>query len=785
MLKLDFTPIKNCNYKNSYEDILQSLYAHALYNDIPKMASELRELCKTDLFFLLYFVLGIKAVNHPWIIDRIREVEENHNQTLDLWSREHYKSSVLTYGLIIQEFLNNVEERIVIFSHTRGIAQAFLRRIKLTFESNELLKTLFPDILYADPKNQSPKWSEDDGIILKRQGTYTESSLEAWGFMEGMPTSRHYTIRVYDDIVTDKSVTTPDQIRKTDDAFKLSQFLKARGGTARVIGTRYHFADQYAKMKKSKGWEVRERVGVSGKTSVFMTDKELEDFKQIVCDGNTYIYNCLPGYTKIVMSDFGIKEIKDIQIGEEVLGIFQGTAQKKGGFCTSKVLATSKQQGMVLLYHLDNGESLCCTEPHKWWSGRWNNETDKRRLYLPLHPDKNKKNYTSIVVKALDLNILPLSEEQLHCALWLGGIFDGEGSVSGGLLTIAQSKKHNPEVCNRIEHCLKVLNFDYGIQTRSDEKAGVLIYYLRGGRNEVFRFLTVTKPAKWFQIVKGLLYRSSRISGVDKKVSVIGMEFLGNDVVYNIQTETGNYIANGYVSSNCQMLLDPVAEEAQEFKRHWLQYYRMLPDRAMNLYLFCDPANEKKTKGMGSDYTVFWLWGLDPLGNFFLIDMLRERLNLFERWNSLKKFMTKHPQIRKVYYEQYGMQADVQHFQSKMREDGIYFHIDPIGGRLKKEDRIRKLIPLFEGGKVWLPEVLYSSSGRDLVKEFVEEEYTLFPYASHDDMLDAASRVRDDEVEAWPPMGFPQERDEDLEDSNVVQMNTWAQRKANSRFANQ
>jgi phage terminase large subunit-like protein len=144
--------------------------------------------------------------------------------------------------------------------------------------------------------------------------------------------------------------------------------------------------------------------------------------------------------------------------------------------------------------------------------------------------------------------------------------------------------------------------------------------------------------------------------------------------------------------------------------------------------------------------------------------------------------MIKHPTVRKVYYEQYGMQADIQHFQSKMRDDGIYFHIDPIGGRLKKEDRIRKLIPLFEGGKVWLPEVLFSDSGRDLIKEFVEEEYTLFPYASHDDMLDAASRVRDDEVEAWAPMGFPSEDRE--EDDNVVVLNTWAQRKANSKYAN-
>jgi predicted phage terminase large subunit-like protein len=337
-----------------------------------------------------------------------------------------------------------------------------------------------------------------------------------------MPTSRHYTIRVYDDVVTKDSVTTPEQIKKTDEAFKLSQFLGARGGTARVIGTRYHFADQYEKMKHTGAWILRERVGVKNGVAVFLTQEELETFKKIICDGSTYIYNC-------------------------------------------------------------------------------------------------------------------------------------------------------------------------------------------------------------------------------------------------------------------QMLLDPVAEEAQEFKRTWLRYYRILPKDAMTYYLFVDPANAKKSVGSGSDYTVMWLWGLDPLGNYFLIDMVRERLNLYERWNSLVRMMRKHPHTGKVYYEQYGMQADIQHFDSKKREDGIYFTIDPMGGKLKKTDRIRKLIPLFEGGKVYLPESLPSETdGRDLIKEFVEEEYLLFPYASHDDMLDAASRIRDEEVEAFPPMGFPVEEDQ----GNVVYLNTWSQRKANSRYAN-
>jgi len=216
----------------------------------------------------------------------------------------------------------------------------------------------------------------------------------------------------------------------------------------------------------------------------------------------------------------------------------------------------------------------------------------------------------------------------------------------------------------------------------------------------------------------------------------------------------------------------------------WVKYYRELPRGALNLFLLVDPASSRKTQGSGSDYTVMWLWGLDPLGNYFLVDMIRGRFNLTERWRGLKDFLKRWPNIRKVGYEQYGMQADIEHFQTMMLIDGIYFTIEPLGGKLRKEDRIRRLIPLFENGKVYLPESLYKDN-IDLVKTFVEEELILFPFAPHDDMLDAAARVLDEDFEAYRPMVFPVESDEDEDrESNVINISQWGRAKANSRYAN-
>src|ERR1700759_1112643 len=95
-----------------------------------------RWLGRHDLFFLLVKLLRRPDLNHPWIFDRCREVQNKPNGHLDLWSREHGKSSLITFGLTIQDILNDPEITIGIFSHTRPVAKTFLRQIKMEFETN-------------------------------------------------------------------------------------------------------------------------------------------------------------------------------------------------------------------------------------------------------------------------------------------------------------------------------------------------------------------------------------------------------------------------------------------------------------------------------------------------------------------------------------------------------------------------------------------------------------------------------------------------------------------------
>lgn len=252
-----------------------------------------RDWAKRDLFFLLVYLLRRTDANRKWIFDRCREVQEAPNGYLDLWARFHYKSTLITYALTIQNILNDPELTFGIFSHTRPIAKSFLRQIKREFEANEVLKKLFPDVLWENPAKEAPKWSEDDGIIVKRKGNPKEATIEAWGLVDGQPVSKHFDVLLYDDIVTAQSVTNPEMVGKTTEFLRLSYALGAEVCQKRMAGTRYNFADSYETVLKDGTFKPRiytaTHDGTMDGNPVLVTKERLENLK---IDMGDYIFAC-------------------------------------------------------------------------------------------------------------------------------------------------------------------------------------------------------------------------------------------------------------------------------------------------------------------------------------------------------------------------------------------------------------------------------------------------------------------------------------------------------------
>ncbi len=216
-----------------------------------------------------------------------------------------------------------------------------------------------------------------------------------------------------------------------------------------------------------------------------------------------------------------------------------------------------------------------------------------------------------------------------------------------------------------------------------------------------------------------------------------------------------------------QMLQEPVPVGGGEFREAWMQWYAPggIKPKEMNIVIIVDAAggdelNKKKKKT--SDWTVMSVIGLANDNNYYLLDMIRDRLNPTERidtlfmlhrkWNGLAK---KSP---KVGYEKYGMMTDTHYIKEKQKTDTYNFPLIELGGQMMKEERIRRIIPDMQNGRWYFPPTLMymDCEGRkfDLITE-LKGEMASFPRARWDDILDSVSRVKDDDLF----LAFPKLRD--------------------------
>lgn len=228
---------------------------------------------------------------------------------------------------------------------------------------------------------------------------------------------------------------------------------------------------------------------------------------------------------------------------------------------------------------------------------------------------------------------------------------------------------------------------------------------------------------------------------------------LDKDALDKLRTDLGDYHFAG------QYMQEPVPVGGGMFKPEWIQFYGQggVKPTQMNVYILVDPSggeelNKKKKKL--SDWTAMMVVGLAPDNNFYLLDMIRDRLNPTERIDTLFMLHRKWNDLcgkpPKVGYEKYGMMTDTHYIDDKKKRDAYNFPLIELGGTMAKVERISRLIPDMQTGRWYLPQSLIYVDGEgrrfDLVQELLNSEMPTFPRARFDDMLDALSRIYDMEL---------------------------------------
>jgi len=241
----------DCNYQYDYIDVHKQL----IESTSQEQVAILRDIIENDLFFIVYFILKIEVANHPFIVDRCKEVQNGPiTNTLDVWPRYHFKSTIITIAETIQFHLKYPEKCTCIFSYKKAAAEKFVSSIRRAFESDFLIN-LFPDKLYANPGRESGSWSLVNGITIKRSNkSRPQRTVQASGLVEGMLQGDHFERRLYDDIETDDMKDSREQMDKCYDKFCMSVNL----GTGldddieRVVGTFYSHLGPLVRIKDHK-----------------------------------------------------------------------------------------------------------------------------------------------------------------------------------------------------------------------------------------------------------------------------------------------------------------------------------------------------------------------------------------------------------------------------------------------------------------------------------------------------------------------------------------------------
>ena len=126
---------------------------------------------------------------------------------------------------------------------------------------------------------------------------------------------------------------------------------------------------------------------------------------------------------------------------------------------------------------------------------------------------------------------------------FLAGIFDAEGSYSGGILRFSNT---DFEIVAKIASGLDRLGFELRVEVTANPN-GLCTLRLLGGVREALRFFHTVDPA---------ITRKRSIEGQAIKnnapLRVVSIEPLNLELpMYDITTGTGDFIANGVVSHNC------------------------------------------------------------------------------------------------------------------------------------------------------------------------------------------------------------------------------------------
>lgn len=421
----------------------------------------------------------------------------------------------------------------------------------------------FPELVVDKaPFSFSDTWStkNHDMNALDETISFTSPQTEQSGW--------HPWILNCDDMVATKN----SGIRATQDArqgvietFDTNKNTLVPGGYMYLTGTRYHPFDLYGVRLGDMDpdmWKVLIRHSLTRKDGSRLLPGEFPPEDEVTLHfaelpGMTYkrlrsmfhenyeTFMCFTAGHRVLMADWTEKAIEDMKVGDEVIGL-EKNGRYDSRLVKTKVVRTFARRAAVVESTTECGRKVRHTPDHRF-----------------LRPSNGgAMRYVKLKVGCKTVSVykptMPPTAAQQRDLDWLGGMLDGEGSISQSLCALHQKESSNPEVYEAIGAVLDRLGIAYTMgKTHKTDRFSLL-----GGRSLLIWLLNHARMMKLNRFHQAL-WSSRQHSettgrgGGPSQPKIISIAPIGEQMVYDIETETHNFVCEGFAVHNCQQQNDP------------------------------------------------------------------------------------------------------------------------------------------------------------------------------------------------------------------------------------
>lgn len=386
------------------------------------------------------------------------------------------------------------------------------------------------------------------------------------------------------------------------------------------------------------------------------------------------------------------------------------------------VAAVHKGQKRVVTIYTAGNMSTKLTEDHLVWvQGR--GYTPAAKLYQSDRvvidsgfPSQQSRHANSKNVRCDTVHSVTSPSERLY-DIYDIQVEDNQNFFSSGILVhncaiIDDPHKNRQEASSEVIRHGIIDWFNSTLYTRLSNTGTLILIQTRWHREDLAGYLLSKEPDKWHHI---------NFPAISDDNKALWPERWPLEKLEEIRKTIGTFEFESLYQQN------PVPRSGNIIKKEWIQTYRELPE----VKSFSWSWDTAIKAGQENDYSVGQLWA-ECNNGYYLVDLFRERLDYPELRKMVYALYNKHKSHEVLIEDKASGQQILQDF----KRIGTMPVVAMIPGRdmaASKTERMDLVSPLFEAGKVFLPQeatYLYD----------VIDELTNFPYTKHDDICDSMTQ---------------------------------------------